>query len=222
MNKLHVDSVTKNYGYNTILTNIYLSCKPGEIVGLMGRNGSGKSTLLKIIFGCLSAEYKHVRVGKKLIRNIFDRRNLINYLPQHSFLPNHLRIKTLIKLFCDKRNENLILANDLIEPHLHKFITQLSGGERRLLEILLLVHSKANFILLDEPFNGVAPLYKDVIKQYINDQAKENEKGFIITDHDYRNIIEIATRMVLLHDGRTIAVKDQQELIDYGYLSDFI
>lgn len=115
-----------------------------------------------------------------------------------------------------KLHEYKIKIIEIIEPHLNKLVSHLSGGERRLLEIILLIHSNAQYILLDEPFNGVAPLYKDVIKQYIKEQAQE--KGFIITDHDYRNIIEISTRMVLIRDGGTIAINNREELVDLGYI----
>ncbi len=58
MNNLHVDSVIKSYNLNQVLTDVYISCKKGEIIGLLGRNGTGKSTLLKIVFGSISAERK--------------------------------------------------------------------------------------------------------------------------------------------------------------------
>ena len=101
MNGLHVDSVAKSFGMKVVLSDVYLSCEKGEIVALLGRNGSGKSTLLKIIFGSLRPDNKFVRVENKLIRNIFDNRGLINYLPQHKFLPENLKAATIINLFCN-------------------------------------------------------------------------------------------------------------------------
>ncbi len=111
MGDLHVDSVIKSFGTRQVLTDIFISCKKGEIVGLLGRNGSGKSTLLKIIFGSMQADAKFVRIGNKLITGLCDNRKLINYLPQHSFIPNHLKVGTIISLFCDKLNADLIIAN---------------------------------------------------------------------------------------------------------------
>ena len=104
MSILHIDSVTKSYDGNVILSDIFLSCKKGEIKGLIGRNGSGKSTLLKIVFGTEKPESKFVRIGNKVIKNISDGRNLINYLPQDNFLPNNISIKSLINLFVEKEN----------------------------------------------------------------------------------------------------------------------
>ena len=149
MSDLHVDSVTKSFGLKQVLTDIFISCKKGQIIGLLGRNGAGKSTLLKIIFGSMSAFSKYIRIGNKMIDGqTYDNRKLINYLPQHSFLPNHLKVSQIISLFCNKSNADLINANAHIYPLINKRANQLSGGERRLVEIFLIVHSDAKYILI--------------------------------------------------------------------------
>ena len=218
MSKMHVDSVIKTFGTKQVLTDVFITLSQGEILGMLGRNGTGKSTLLKIIFGSLPADRKFVKIGDKLINGLFDNRNLISYLPQDSFLPNHIKVTRIISLFCDKENAELIKNRELIKPMLDKKSKQLSGGEKRLLEIFLIVYSDSKYILIDEPFNGVAPVYKEVIKNIIKEQLKH--KGFIITDHDYRNIFDIATRTVLIHDGGTKEIKDKDELKFWGYISE--
>jgi ABC-type lipopolysaccharide export system ATPase subunit len=218
MKGMHVDSVLKSYGNKQILSDVFISCNKGEIVGLLGRNGAGKSTLLKIIFGSVKAEYKFIKVGDKYINGVFDNRNKIKYLPQNNFIPNHIKVSTIIKMFCDRASTLLIMNNHLIKPHLNKKSKQLSGGERRILEIFLIIFSNAKFIMLDEPFNGVAPIHKEEIKKLIVEQSIN--KGFIITDHDYRNILDISTRIVLIHDGGTREIKNNDELVRYGYISE--
>jgi len=213
---MHVDSVIKTFGTKQVLTDVFLSCAQGEIIGLLGRNGAGKSTLLKIIFGSLLADQKFVKIGDKIINGLYDNRNLVNYLPQDHFLPNHLKISTIISLFCGSENASLIKSNDLIKPMLGKKSKQLSGGEKRLLEILLIIYSNSKYILIDEPFNGIAPIYKDEIKNLIKEQSKS--KGFIITDHDYRNIMDISTRIVLMHDGGTKEIVEKDDLKFWGYI----
>lgn len=217
---MQVDSVMKAYGKKQILTDVFLTCGQGEIIGLLGRNGSGKSTLLKIIFGSLSADQKFVKIDDKINNGIFDNRDLIKYLPQDNFTPNHIKIATIISLFCDKENGSLIKSNQWIKPMLGKKSNQLSGGEKRLLEILLIIHSNAKFVLIDEPFNGIAPIYKEVIKSMIIEQSKN--KGFIITDHDYRNILDISSRIILIHDGGTKEIKNIVELEYWGYIPETI
>ena len=218
MSHLHVDSVRKSYGNNLILSDVFLSCKTGEIKGLIGRNGCGKSTLLKIIFGVEKAEFSFVRVNNKIIRNISDGRNLINYLPQDNFLPNNIKIKRLIRLFLGKKKSDLLFENAFIKPLLNKTNNVLSGGEKRIVEILLILNSEAVFILLDEPFNGVSPIVREQIISIIN--SMRNTKGIIITDHDYRNVIKLADKIVFLKDGHLKEIKKHEELIELGYLSE--
>lgn len=217
MNHLHIDSVTKSYNNKVILSDIFISCQKGEIKGLIGRNGSGKSTLLKIVFGTEKADFKFVRIGNKIIRNLSDGRNLINYLPQNNFLPNNISIRTIINLFLHKENRQILFENELIKPLLNQQNQDLSGGEKRIIEILLIIHSKAQYILLDEPFNGVSPIGRDYIVEYI--KSKKLSKGFIITDHDYENVINLADDIVFLHNGFLKEIKDESELVEFGYLT---
>jgi len=217
MNCLHADSIMKSFDTNKVLTDIFLTCKPGEIIGLLGRNGSGKSTLMKILFGALKADQKFVKANEKMIHYLHDRIGLISYLPQDNFLPPHVTVKTMIRMLCSKR-----AAHDLFEkPYLRKMLNrrgrQLSGGEKRVIEIFLTIHSDAKYILLDEPFNGVAPLYIDDIKDTIRQEAKDG-KGFILTDHDYRNILDVSDRIIFLHDGGTRDIVEVSELEKWGYL----
>lgn len=99
--ELQVDSVLKYYGSKILLSDIYLHCAKGEIVGLFGRNGSGKSNLLKIIAGNLKAENKFVKVGDAVIKSSWEANWRINYLPQADLIPNHLKVKKDIDLYCN-------------------------------------------------------------------------------------------------------------------------
>jgi len=217
MSKLHIDSVTKSYDNKVILSDIFISCEKGEIKGLIGRNGSGKSTLLKIVFGTEKPDSKFVRIENKVIRNISDGRNLINYLPQDNFLPNNISIKALINIFLQKENRKIVLENEYIKPLLNKKNQDLSGGERRIIEILLIIHSNAEFILLDEPFNGLSPIVREYIIEYIRNM--KSLKGYIITDHDYENVINLADSIVYLQNGFLKKINEKCELIELGYFT---
>ncbi|HKG06094.1 MAG TPA: ATP-binding cassette domain-containing protein [Pedobacter sp.] len=214
---LHADSISKYYKQQLVLSDVFLSCQKGEVIGLLGRNGSGKSTMLKIIFGCLKAEYKFVRVEGKQLKSLYDAADLIQYLPQDHFLPGHVNISGIIKTFCTKEQAIVLLQHEFVHPHAHKKSSQLSGGERRVIEILLMLCSEAEYLLMDEPFNGLAPMHIEVIKALIRQHSKH--KGMIITDHDYRNVMDLSTRLVLMHDGGTRMIKEHRELVDFGYIS---
>lgn len=217
MNGLKADSISKEFESKAILTDVYVSCQIGEIVGLLGRNGSGKSTLLKIIFGSMPVKHKYVNIDGKINGSMFENRHLISYLPQDNFLPNAISVKNAISIFCDSQQTvQKLFEEPLIAPLLKSKCQDISGGEKRILEILLILHSKAKYILMDEPFNGVAPIYKEKVKEWI--LAQSNQKGFIITDHDYENILSLSTKLILMYDGGTKIVKSRRELSDWGYL----
>ncbi|ASV31735.1 ATP-binding cassette domain-containing protein [Maribacter cobaltidurans] len=218
MKNLHVDSVIKYYGKKRILNSIHLSCKKGEIVALVGKNGSGKSTLLKILFGVESASQKFIKIEGYIVRGNKNLKKHINYLPQENFLPLNIKIKTIIQLFLPKEKSDALFHNEYIVPLLQKQFQELSGGEKRILELLLILNSEKRYVLLDEPFNGVSPITKEYILKYLS--KNRAKKGYIITDHDFENVFRIADKIVLLDCGNTIEIKDYRQLVNLGYLSE--
>ena len=97
--KLEIDSVNKSFDRNRVLTDIYLKCETGDIVGLLGSNGSGKSTLLKILFGVEDAEQKFIRIDGKIFDRPYKTQGEIAYLPQESFIPGNMSLTAAAKLY---------------------------------------------------------------------------------------------------------------------------
>ena len=216
MSHLHVDSIQKSFNGKQILTDIYLSCSTGEIVGLLGRNGTGKSTLLKIISGSLRADFKHVKVDDQVMLKTKDHKNRITYLAQDQLIPSHIHVDLAIKLYCKPEKAKLILKNALVQRLLGKKPFELSSGELRYIEIMIVLFSEASFCLLDEPFKGIAPLYKEKISALIVEQSKL--KGIVVSDHDYRNVLKVTHRNYILNDGGIYEVKNEEELRAWNYL----
>ncbi|MFA6277896.1 MAG: ATP-binding cassette domain-containing protein [Pedobacter sp.] len=214
MQELYIDSVNHRYGDQEILSSVYLSCKVGEVIGLLGRNGSGKSTLLKIIFGSIQPKFKHLKVdGEFKLKGYLTHQ--ISYLPQGYFIPHYLKIKDLIDLYINQYKEQ-ILQLDVYKSNLNEPIGNLSGGNRRLVEALLIVYSDAKYVLLDEPFSQLAPLLAHELKEHIS--KLKHQKGFIITDHYYRQIMEVSSRIMLLHNGCNYTINNEDDLQLYNYL----
>lgn len=215
MSKLHIDSITRSFGEKDILKDIYLSCETGTISGLLGRNGSGKSTLFQIIFGTVKGETSYIKLNNTILKDQPDRKNRIAYLPQYSFLPKNIKIRKLIDLFCDKENSSKISQSEFIQPFLNETPNTLSGGELRIVEVLLIIYSKAEFILLDEPFHSLSPKVVAEIKIIIKQQT---HKGFIISDHQYHDVLDISDDIFLLSDTYLKPIKDLTELKRFNYL----
>lgn len=213
---LKVDSVQLEFGDRKILRDVFLECRQGEVVGILGRNGCGKSSLLRIIFGTLKPAYKHVSINGEFIHKGYYN-NRIAYLPQHGYLPKHIKINKLAPMLVDEALWSPFSALDVYRMHAHKTPSELSGGELRQLEMLMIIHSRAKFILLDEPFTHISPIQADEFKPIIRNCAKH--KGIIVTDHQYYNILEVSDRIVLITDGITKPITHSAELVTYGYLS---
>lgn len=217
-NLLEIDSVIKSFGDIQILTDIYLRCETGDIIGMLGRNGTGKSTLLKILFGTMPADRKFIRIDGKVYDCPFKTTNELCYLPQHNFLPKHLIINKAVTLYLGKKHVDSFFNDELLAPIRNSKVSSLSGGELRYLEIKLLLSTNSKFILLDEPFNGGAPLLVESIKSLII--AKSKTTGIILTDHDYRNVLDVANRYCLIFDGGIKIIKDKNELVKWNYVSE--
>ncbi|HEX8018535.1 MAG TPA: ABC transporter ATP-binding protein, partial [Mucilaginibacter sp.] len=99
---LKTDSVHLEFDGRKILQDIYLDCRQGEVVGLLGRNGCGKSSLLRIIFGTLKPSYKHISINDKHIYKGYDG-GRVAYLPQHNYLPQNIKIESLAKTIIDEQ-----------------------------------------------------------------------------------------------------------------------
>lgn len=216
---LKTDSVHLEFDGRKILQDIYLDCRQGEVVGLLGRNGCGKSSLLRVIFGSLKPTYKHVSIDDKHIYKGYDD-GRVAYLPQHNYLPQNIKIQNLAGTIIDPQFTDEFTSLSIYQDHHHKKPGQLSGGELRQLETLMCIYSRADFILLDEPFTHVSPVQAEMFKGVIRKCAEV--KGIIVTDHQYYNILDVADRIVLITDGSTKAIKSPDDLIRYGYISHII
>lgn len=216
MSTLHIDSITKSFGEKDILKDIFLKCETGNITGILGRNGSGKSTLFQIIFGTQKGNTQYIRFNNSILQTQYDRKNKIAYLPQYPFLPKNAVIKNLIDLFCNKEDAHKISELNLIQPFLNEKIKTLSGGEIRVIEALMIIYSKAEFIFLDEPFHSLSPKLISELKEIIKQQSKS--KSFIISDHQYPDVLDISDEIYLLTEGHLRLIKDLKELQQYNYL----
>lgn len=217
-NKFEADSIRKAFGTKQVLTDIYLSCETGDIIGLLGRNGSGKSTLLKILFGTLYTDYKHISVNGEYLYQPYKKRGVVSFLHQDNFLPKHLTVNKVIQLFDHSPSNPEFFDDQILSKVYNTRIRNLSGGESRYLEIKLILSLDSQFVLLDEPFNGISPIHIEIVKELIRKQA--TKKGIVLTDHDYRNVLDVANKYMILYDGGVRILKSKEEFIYWGYLPD--
>lgn len=212
--ELFVDSLACRYGDKMVLSGVFVKCQLGEVVGLLGRNGAGKSSLMKVVFGARRGFYKHCKLDGELFRVGYRTRG-IAYLTQEPLVPSYVKVGVAIKLWGgDYVNE--LLSQAIVSDNLNKRMASLSGGVRRMIETLIVLYSDAPYVLLDEPFANMAPVYIDEINIHI--EKLRVRKGFIITDHYYERIFAIADRIVLIHNGCNYQVDSREDLYTHGYI----
>ncbi|MBK7372025.1 MAG: ATP-binding cassette domain-containing protein [Saprospiraceae bacterium] len=208
------DGIMLEFGDRRILSDIYFKCETGKITGILGRNGQGKTCLINIIYGSLPAMSKSIRFDSVSVPKAFKRPDLITYLPQFNFIPSMLSVQRIFSNF----ELNYTDFEDLFPecgPIGNVSIKNLSGGQRRLIEVYVIIKSKSLFSMLDEPFSHVMPLHIEKIKELLH-QAKLI-KGFLITDHMYRHVIDLCDYLYVLSEGKAHLTKDHRDIERLGY-----
>ena len=206
-----------SFQQRNILTDIYLKCETGDIIGLIGRNGSGKSSLMKIIFGTLRGDYQSVRLNGTYVKQLFKVPHTIHYLPQDGFGMDYLTFHDLVKIFELQASLDHIHDLEDVSRSAHQKISRLSGGVKKLMEIVTVLYTPGAFALLDEPFSYLSPVLVEKIIPHI--RAQSQVKGIILTDHQYENVLSISNRRYVMTNGTLKKVETRADLEQYGYLT---
>jgi ABC-type lipopolysaccharide export system ATPase subunit len=214
IHKLEADGIQLKFDQRSILTDVYLKCETGSIIGLLGRNGEGKTCLMNIIYGSIEVENKSIRFDNVSIYEAFKRSDLLLYLPQFNFIPQKLTLK---RIFLDFE-----LSYSKFEEYFPEFkskhnlsLKKLSGGQRRLVEVYVIIKSKSQFSMLDEPFSHIEPMQIEKIKEILI--LEKQNKGFIITDHFYKQIITICDNLYVLTKGKLHLTNSLEDIETLGY-----
>jgi ABC-type lipopolysaccharide export system ATPase subunit len=211
---LEVDSVQLEFNGKKLLSDIYLKVKTGDVIGLFGRNGQGKTSLFKTIYGVINCD-KSVRIDNKTQPNLYLNPKNLTFLPQYHFIPISLSIK---RVFNDFKLEFDTFKSNFpdFKSNINSNYSTLSGGEKRLIEIYIIVKSKSHFSILDEPFTQLNPIHISTVKKLILEEHEN--KGFIISDHMYENVIDISNILFVLSNGKTQQISGISGFKSMGYL----
>lgn len=215
MSALFLKQLVKTYNGKRVVDSVSLDVESGGVVGLLGPNGAGKSTTFYMAVGIIKPDSGQVLLDNEDITNypMYVRsRKGVGYLPQEPSIFRKLTVKqnimAILEILITSKSEQEKRVNMLLDElgitHLSKQkAIELSGGERRRLEIARSLAANPRFILLDEPFAGIDPLAIIDIKAIIG-HLKKRGIGILISDHNVRETLEVCDKAYILSDGKVV------------------
>jgi lipopolysaccharide export system ATP-binding protein len=223
---LSASGLLKRYKKRTVVRDVSLRVRAGEIVGLLGPNGAGKTTSFYMIVGLVAADAGRIELSGRDITALpmHARARLgIGYLPQEASVFRKLSVADNVMAILELREdldraarkaELEHLLGELHITHIRDAEGQaLSGGERRRVEIARALAANPQFILLDEPFAGVDPIAVADIQGIVR-HLRERGIGVLITDHNVRETLGICERAYILAEGTVIAEGAPADLLE--------
>jgi lipopolysaccharide export system ATP-binding protein len=221
---LRGNALVKSYGRRRVVDGVSLELRQGEVVGLLGPNGAGKTTTFYMIVGMIRPDRGEVFLDALPIHRLpmYRRARLgLGYLSQEASVFRRLTVEDNLKAILETvpisaaerkaRLERLLV--ELRVAHLRRsYGHQLSGGERRRVEIARALTTSPRFMLLDEPFAGIDPIAVSDVQAIVS-QLKAMGLGILITDHNVRETLTITDRAYILFEGKIIRTGTAAELV---------
>ena len=222
---LRTENLVKRYRNRTVVNHVSIDVKQGEIVGLLGPNGAGKTTTFYMTVGLVTPNEGKIFLDEQEITKfpVYMRaRNGIGYLAQEASVFRKMSVEDNIRSVLEMTQETKEYQKEKLESLIAEFGLekvrknlgdQLSGGERRRVEIARCLAIDPKFIMLDEPFAGVDPIAVQDIQQIVG-KLKHKNIGILITDHNVHETLSITDRAYLLFEGKVLFQGTAEELAE--------
>ncbi|MEZ5351741.1 MAG: LPS export ABC transporter ATP-binding protein [Bryobacteraceae bacterium] len=223
MRRLHTQEIAKSYRRRKVVADVSVGVTQGEVVGLLGPNGAGKTTSFYIIVGLISPDSGRVMLDGDDITDLpmYQRaRRGISYLPQEASVFRKLSVEenlyAILETLGLNRRQRRERCDELIQQLGLETVRrskgyQLSGGERRRVEIARSLVINPSFLLLDEPFSGIDPIQVLEIQKIIS-ELKNSGIGILVTDHNVRETLAVTDRAYIINNGKIFRAGTPEEL----------
>jgi lipopolysaccharide export system ATP-binding protein len=223
--ELRTEDLVKKYGARTVVNHVSIRVKQGEVVGLLGPNGAGKTTTFYMAVGLVIPNEGKIFLSDTEITKfpVYMRaRHGIGYLTQEASVFRKMSVEDNIRFALEMTGKPVDYQKERLESLINEFGLQkvrrnmgdqLSGGERRRVEIARCLAISPKFIMLDEPFAGIDPIAVQDI-QTIVAQLKHKRIGILITDHNVHETLSICDRAYLLFEGKVLFQGTAEQLAE--------
>jgi lipopolysaccharide export system ATP-binding protein len=221
---LNIRGISKSFGKRTVVKDVSLQLRRGEVAGLLGPNGAGKTTCFYMIVGLVKMGAGAIFLDGEDLTGMpmYQRARMgIGYLPQEASIFRDMSVEQNVMAVAELHHRHNgkaqravdELLDELHISHLRKASAlALSGGERRRVEIARLLASEPSFLLLDEPFAGLDPLAVADIRDIIG-HLKKRDLGILITDHNVRETLSIVDRASIIYGGEVLFEGSPAEIL---------
>ena len=215
---LKVEGLTKTYGWRTVVNDISLDVKRGEMFGYLGPNGSGKTTTIRMALDIIRPDAGSVSIlGSPPDRNVLKR---VGYLPEERGLPRKMKVMDAIRYLgrlkgltfteAEARGTELLRRVNLYE-HRSKKVGDLSRGMAQLLQFVTAIIQDSEFIILDEPFSGLDPLNVELMKEMLLERQRDGAT-IMFSTHIMSDVEELCDRVALIAESRLLLLGDLAEI----------
>ena len=213
--------LSKRYGTKNVVDNLNLSIKPGEIVGFLGLNGAGKTTTMRMMLGLIKSTSGECYIqGRKLDLSNLELRNEIGYIIETPYSYPDLTVRENLEIVSklrgvNKDNIDWVIEKLKLKQYEDKQEKHLSLGNVARLGIAKAIIHKPKILILDEPTNGLDPFGVIEVRELLKELANHLGTTVLISSHNLEEISKIATRIVIVHEGRLIREVESNELEQY-------
>lgn len=213
---IHVQDLTKTYGKKVVVKHVNLQINKGSIYGLLGSNGAGKTTLLKVIAGIMKQKEGTVLIENEVVFEHAKQKERLIFIPDQPYFFSHYTVKQMAEFYRDFypnwNEERFNQLQRVFKLDVKSKIHQFSKGMQRQVSFWLALSAMPDYLILDEPFDGLDAVVRKKIKNLIINDVAEREMTVIVSSHNLREVEDICDHIGILHNGQFILEKDLDDL----------
>ncbi|MDS1030151.1 ABC transporter ATP-binding protein [Bacillota bacterium LX-D] len=213
---IEITGVNKSFEDFTALKNISLKVKKGSIYGLVGSNGAGKTTLLKTIAGIYKQDTGQVRIENEEVFENVELKAKVSFIPDALYFFTNFTIQEMAKFYSSIypswNVERYTVLQKVFKLDVKKRINRLSKGMQRQVAFWLALSTMPEYLLLDEPLDGLDPVMRQKVKNLIVQDVAEREMTVLISSHNLKELEDLCDSIGILHEGTVLLEKDLDDL----------